>query len=234
LVFVYVLLCDIQRINCLYSTKTAYHDSFNKAQLDFINNKNNYLIENCKPEQIYLIVRHGARYPSQKQAIKAAKCLERLKTQTDNIESIVFNIENTFIDKPDYGLTDLGAIETRQISQRFKHRYPDIFADLTVDQVNLKSSTKARSYESGTNFTKVLFEQNNINASLDDDMLRGFDNCKKYANQMNIHGPTLKKKMNLFKESKHVKQIIANFKSRHSIAADHDVRIGKKKDPDFR
>ena len=34
-------------INCLYSTKTYYYDSFTEEQLDFINTESNYQVDGC-------------------------------------------------------------------------------------------------------------------------------------------------------------------------------------------
>jgi hypothetical protein len=213
-------------VSCLHSTKTAYHDSFSASQLRFISDERNYLIENCTAEQIYLVVRHGARYPSHKQARKAASALENLKQRVQNVESVLLEVENTFKDKPDYGLTELGGNEPRQISARFKRRYPEIFSNLTVDKLDFKSSTKPRSYESGTNFTQVLFGQAAVNLTFDDHMLRGFDHCQKYVSGMKENKKSLKKEMNAFKASEHVERVIVEFKERHFIPVDHEVRIG--------
>jgi hypothetical protein len=50
--FIISILCHFfiywNAVNCLYSTKTHYYDSFNKEQLDFINSENNYQVDNCK------------------------------------------------------------------------------------------------------------------------------------------------------------------------------------------
>ncbi len=35
------------KINCCYSTKVAYADSFTQSQLEFIDVEENYQLENC-------------------------------------------------------------------------------------------------------------------------------------------------------------------------------------------
>ena len=57
--FVISILCHVIMfwisVECMYSTKTHYYDSFTKEQLDFINTENNYQVDNCK-SVIFLIV----------------------------------------------------------------------------------------------------------------------------------------------------------------------------------
>jgi hypothetical protein len=176
-----------------------------------------------------LVVRHGVRYPSQKQALEAWACLESLKLQVKGMKSILFEIENTFIDKQDYGLTKLGGMETRQIANCFKHRYPEIFSKLRVEEINFKSSSKTRSIESETNFTRILFDHEDIDLKIDDDMLLGFDNCKNYIRQMNLNNKSLKKEIEFFKATKHVHKLLGDFKKRLFIRSDYNVRIGNSR-----
>jgi hypothetical protein len=43
----FILAFELKFNVAFYSTKTAYLDSFNKEQLDFINNPDNYIINDC-------------------------------------------------------------------------------------------------------------------------------------------------------------------------------------------
>jgi hypothetical protein len=118
----------------LHSTKTAYMDSFSPEQLEFIHNPENFVIEGCQPEQIYLFLRHGARYPNEKQVAKSKEFLAEVQkhrsTSSSSNQKAKSNIDDlvvTFNDKPNYALSELGKIEMHQIAQRFSKRYPVLF-----------------------------------------------------------------------------------------------------------
>jgi multiple inositol-polyphosphate phosphatase/2,3-bisphosphoglycerate 3-phosphatase len=177
-----------------------------------------------------MVVRHGSRYPSNKQANKSVTTLERLKSYLTNPKSLLNDIKDTFKNKPHYGLTDLGAYEMRTIADRFKKRYSNLFSKVDIDQIDFMSSSKPRSMESGLNFTTTLFShlKDDIVKSLkiNDNLLRGFDHCKKYVKEVQLNDG-LHENLNLFKRSEYVEKLIQDFKKRHFIDDDVDLHIGK-------
>ena len=42
-----VICSNVNQVRCGYSTKTAYMDSFSPEQIEFINNPENYKIDQC-------------------------------------------------------------------------------------------------------------------------------------------------------------------------------------------
>ncbi len=48
LLILFISIFQLKLNIALHSTKTAYLDSFNKEQLDFINNPDNYIIKDCR------------------------------------------------------------------------------------------------------------------------------------------------------------------------------------------
>jgi len=45
--YLFLIATQLKQANCLYSTKVAYIDSFTQNQLEFINQTENYQLENC-------------------------------------------------------------------------------------------------------------------------------------------------------------------------------------------
>lgn len=91
-----------------------------------------------------MFLRHGARYPNEKQVIKSKEFLKEIKEyrnktkqqandiddlDEDNLNSktLIDELNVTFTDKPHYALSDLGKHEMHQIAQRFSKRYPSLF-----------------------------------------------------------------------------------------------------------
>jgi multiple inositol-polyphosphate phosphatase/2,3-bisphosphoglycerate 3-phosphatase len=206
-------------VNGLHSTKTAYLDSFTTDQLEFISKHENYLINDCVPEQLYLFVRHGSRYPNPKQVNASRKFLAKAQ---------LANFRVTFEDKPSYGLSDLGRQEMAGIAKRFRQRYPGLFptdgADLLRDEtVSVVSSEKSRCIDSAKSFLQGL------NVSVDDKieavdrkivinnkMMRLFSQCERYLQGVDKnHSATV----NLFdyKYGKEMMATLDRFRKRHGI-----------------
>ncbi len=191
-----------------------------------------------------MVVRHGSRYPSHKQSKRSIEFLDILRRSSDNssyVEAVLNKIdENMFKDKPHYGLTELGGLEQQEIGARFRKRYFDLIKNVNLQDISFISSSKARSFESGGNFSYHLFLENfKKNQSnffsfeeflstmkTDDDMMRGFDTCKIYIDKI-TNNKESSIEYNLFKEQQIVKELVGNFKKRHFINEKIDIDIGE-------
>ena len=153
-----------------------------------------------------------------------------------NSSSLIHEIVDTFEGKPHYGLTELGATEMRSIAKRFRARYPNLFANFDSERMSIISSSKARSIESGTNFTLAAFDDDKApehhhneileHFVIDDEMLRGFDHCQRYIHEIKDNEQANKEISN-FKKSEKVQKLVREFKKRHFIDDAFDLSIGK-------
>ncbi|CAF0838295.1 unnamed protein product [Brachionus calyciflorus] len=227
-------LCIKKSFEIKHSTKTAYLDSFSDEQLKYINNIENYKIENCSPEQIYIFLRHGSRYPNSKYVrntedfLNKVKVLRREQAEKYNVTktSAIDEIFLTFHDKPHHGLSDLGAFEMYDIGQRFKKRYPNLFSNDEKDvlnHINIVSSDRDRSIDSGKNFVNGVFgkgsrisEYVNNNFILNNTLIRYFDECERYLVDVKKKKKSNEDLVNFIKGHE-MTRLLSNFKTRNHI-----------------
>lgn len=165
---------------------------------------------------VYVVLRHGSRYPSTKQIEKSTKFLELVKQA--NINSHVLNdIRQTFYPEQHYQLSDLGALEMRTIAKRFQLRYPHLLNNLS--KIDVVSSSKERSFHSAFHFLASWFDESNVTTEkilIDDQMMRLFDECPNYLDAVKRNQTTYEQ-FGLFINSSFFQNILANFKQRHQI-----------------
>jgi broad specificity phosphatase PhoE len=103
-----------------------------------------------------LFVRHGARYPNPKQVNASKKFLEESYSHLEKSSSfsLLKNIVLTFLNKPAYGLSDLGKKEIFDMAQRYRDRYPLLFQNLEEKKMSVISSVKDRCIDSAREFLK--------------------------------------------------------------------------------
>ncbi len=184
-----------------------------------------------------MLVRHGSRLPSTKQATSALKFLNAVSFFINDSQSLIFEIKNRFKGNPNYALTGLGAHEMRIIASRFKARYESLLKNLNLtSQLSLISSSKVRSLESGFNFTHELFarqleseeefQQKIVHSfQINDQMLRGHILCNRYRKNVKKND-TVYRELISFKENQLGRQLLVNFKKRHFIHENFQINMG--------
>lgn len=138
---------------------------------------------------------------------------------------------DSFQGKPPYGLSDLGAREHQQIGRRFRTRYANLFnvdeSEHTIHtHFNLISSSKNRSIDSGVNFVRGLYGDDHTLVNwlarkfeINDTMMRQFDFCERYVNEvLEADKTNPKSEGNLFNKGKEMKEMVRRFKERNDIA----------------
>lgn len=115
-------------------------------------------------------MRHGSRYPNKKHVQKSEKFLDQVKLYRENqsqaTRTVVDELILTFSDKANHALSELGALEMRQIGERFRKRYPFLFnftslsEEEIISSVDLVSSSKQRCLDSARNFIDGLLTDN--------------------------------------------------------------------------
>ncbi len=228
----FLIFCLISVISCLFSTKTAYLDSFTHSQLEFINETQNYYIDSCEPVQIYLVLRHGSRYPSEEQIKKSQQFLDDLKTfrsQKLPVEkTVIDHIVNSFENFEPHGLSFLGEKEMQEIGTRYKTRFPKLFNE----EIHTISSFKQRSIDSAKSFLKGIYTDMDMYAAsvknivINNRMMRLFDECEHYV-VASRENSTVFKEMTLFKKGSHFGNLIKRLKETNGL--DHFEHINPSK-----
>ena len=182
-------------------------------------------------------MRHGSRNPSTKQVKKSKHFLEQvlkhLNKENKKKQNVFDEIQITFENTEDRGLTELGARELYGIGKRFRDRYPTLFTqfeeDIKSKKLDIASSSKNRSIESGKNFLYGLYENytnNHDQASLydqfqkliylNDYMMRMFDQCKAYVRGVKNNANAINEYLK-FKAGHEMNELVERIKKRFNI-----------------
>lgn len=157
-------------LNKRSSTKTPY---------DYVANKNTTinLIETieCKPIQIWLVARHGTRYPNKKDIsllqYKIPTLTEKLNKNRNEVEAEIKHIiqalsvwEPKTAKNIDESYTKLlhveGKNEMFNLANRFVDRFQMILKDQPPEMFKFRSTNEQRTEQSKLNFLKGLFHGN--------------------------------------------------------------------------
>lgn len=180
-----------------------------------------------------MVVRHGARYPSAIQIAKSKDFLADVRQYRSNqnftkknlLDEVVF----TFGDTVPNDLSDIGRQELKTIAERFKKRYPKLFANET--NISVVSSYKDRSIDSARSFLQQILEEADYLSALnririDNRLMRSFDECKQYVEGVKKNSSALNELI-LFEKSQHVNELITRLKIRHDIVDFEGFDISK-------
>lgn len=130
---------------------------------------------------------------------------------------IIDQIQHTFNRDFHYRLSDLGAHEMEQISQRFMKRFPNLFTNLTDNHIDLISSSKERSTQSAYHFLKgINLENLSSKMIINDRMMRLFDECDNYDSEVKKN-QTAYEELILFGQSDFIVNLTKRFKERHDL-----------------
>lgn len=178
-----------------------------------------------RAKQIYILVRHGSRFPSGKQIIASGDFLDNFKSfrlnqilnqnGTKPLDEIYFSFKDV---KP-YELTDLGKTEMIGIAERYRQRFPSLFKKEGID---VMSSYKDRSVNSAQSFIKGLFPTEKDATGVIDRIhinnriMRLFDECSRYVKGVKQNSTAMNEFLS-FKNGHHIKEILDNIKRRNDI-----------------
>ncbi|XP_012230386.2 multiple inositol polyphosphate phosphatase 1 isoform X1 [Linepithema humile] len=217
------LKCDIEMSEKL---ETCYADNNNpypftgvKTAYDFVHSNitKRIVLENCKPQQIWMLVRHGTRYPNEKginQMLNLTHFRDFVISNHENhkrghlCEKDLENLKNW---KPDpglhpnraKGLSSQGKKDLEMLGQRLKKEFPQLFGTCESHHCKFRSTDTQRTVDSMNSFVKGAFSSTftpnpEIVPSVNDTLLKIYDNCKpweemKVTQEMTkwINGPTM-------------------------------------------
>lgn len=203
-----------------YGTKTAYEFVYEKKAIP--------PIPSCTPKQVWLVARHGTRYP-------AASVITALKTLEDTRNQIIYNHEqrkngelcdkdlenlkrwsiNITEDQSDT-LTQQGHEDLFLLAKRIKTDFPEVLDwSYSQDRYEFRHTDTQRSQASCESFIKGMFGSDTTNVYVpppipNDQMLCPYSNCTVW--EKTIAELTQEKKR--FQETALMKNVIHNVSHR--------------------
>ncbi len=188
------LLVKLNTISCeiyekeyrkLYSTKTAYDDSFTEHEKVYRERVWSQRFPGCVPIQVNMVVRHGTRYPSRKDIENASDLMERIAGKITNPKFQPIN-EWTVpvgVDKA-RALTPRGEEELCDIGQRVLNGMPHLFDDVKDNFLLFQSSNRERAIQSAKAFQTGFLQNRTLNIDIRDDLMRYYDNCPRHTHEV--------------------------------------------------
>ncbi|XP_043496791.1 multiple inositol polyphosphate phosphatase 1-like [Polistes fuscatus] len=194
--FAYDCFLEDDNYKCRLGTKTPYR---------FIASHNDKPIEypGCVPKKIWLILRHGTRYPGKKHVSHMTKDLLKLKeiilnnykmNETNLSHDIIINLANwkmRFTENDTMNLAEEGENEMIDLGERYQSRFPTIMPE-TYDNKTYKFKYTAtqRTEESAKYFAAGLFgwfNSQNVwypKAEHKDPVLRFYKLCTRWRSEV--------------------------------------------------
>ena len=200
-----------------------------------------------RPKQIYIFLRHGARFPSKKQVEKSKNFIEHVRNYLKQKSDVNFaskqlldSLTVTFDDKPYHGLSLLGEDEMFDIGKRFMNRYPSLFNKAAIEHsiqnldsyISIVSSEKERCVDSAKSFLNGLLFDNKdyfndpnykrISKLISDRIVINNQMLRLFALCKKYlvtveSNHTATSDLHGFKYGEHMNEVVRRFKKRHEI-----------------
>ncbi|XP_071508657.1 multiple inositol polyphosphate phosphatase 1-like [Diadema antillarum] len=152
-----------------YSTKTGYDSSFEPGTKEIANRLRDWraiardvaeisAVAQCQPAGVYVVYRHGARYPGGSDIAEYNAFLTQLKkTGVSNDYAYLTNITDNLYALPLQGqLHPAGLAEMQNLGSRIKTRLPQLISTNPLNEFRFQSTYKRRTTESAIGFINGL------------------------------------------------------------------------------
>ncbi|CAL7947580.1 unnamed protein product [Xylocopa violacea] len=227
------LLYNNNDYRCRLGTKTPYR---------FISNHddNPFEYSGCNPKKIWLIIRHGTRYPGKKYISSMMEKLpklkniilknyERNKTKFTKEDAILFEEWNvTFSEGDIMKLAEEGENEMIDIGERYQSRFPTLMTEVYDNQTyRFKYTATQRTEESAKNFATGLFGRRNSykvqypEPEHKDPVLRFYKRCQRWRFEVDKN-PNAQIEKEKFLKSKIYKKMLRDVSQRIGYQIDHE------------
>ncbi|XP_078044814.1 multiple inositol polyphosphate phosphatase 1 [Augochlora pura] len=219
---------------CKLATKTPYR---------FIANYDDSVLEysGCTPKKIWLVVRHGTRYPGQKYVLPMIEMLPKLQqnildnyqkgetTLNDEDIDLLKDWKITFTENDIMRLADEGGNEMIDLAERYQSRFsslmPEIYSNKTY---RFKYTATQRTEESAKNFATGLFGRHNSykvwypEAEHKDPVLRFYKLCERWLRDVD-NNPEAQEEEKQFLKSETYTGMLRDVSERIGYQIDHEV-----------
>ncbi|KAG9466377.1 hypothetical protein GDO78_016717 [Eleutherodactylus coqui] len=220
-----------------FGTKTRYEEvnPFLLTNPLLVTRKEDLLPNTCTPLQIVSVIRHGTRYPTEKQIKKLKKMYSLIKESTSNSE-LVKELQNWnlwYDDWMDGQLVKKGEEDMKNLAYRLASLFPSLFTSDKFHKCKMSfiTSSKHRCVDSTKAFINGLAhtylklppptEDTLENVScrepvVNDTLMRFFDHCEKFVAQVE-ENDTAMYEVDEFKEGPEMKRVLRKISNLLSI-----------------
>ena len=233
-IFAHNCLLDNRNYKCRIGTKTPYR---------FISNHDDSPLEypGCISRKIWLILRHGTRYPGKKYVPSMIEKLPKLqKIILDNYKGNESEFTDEDIDlfkewkitfnKDDImKLAEEGEDEMIDIGERYQSRFPILMPEIYDNQIyRFKYTATQRTEESAKNFATGLFGRHSSyrvqypEAEHKDPVLRFYKRCQRWRSEVDKN-PDSRIEKEKFLKSNVYKKMLEDVSRRIGYQVDHEI-----------
>ncbi|XP_063240305.1 multiple inositol polyphosphate phosphatase 1-like [Bacillus rossius redtenbacheri] len=205
-----------------FGTKTAY-------EFVYHDRRKPENIPNCQPAQVWMLSRHGTRYPKRPE-IQNLTDVAQLRDQIlrnaqesggrhlcwEDLEALRRWNFTVRMDQESL-LTLQGRDDMKFLAMRFKTRYPGLLErPYSVGMYEFRYTVKERTKQSAEVFSRAMFGHSSIHfmePTENDTLLRPYHVCDTWRKQVD-ENPETYKEMHLFEEGPEMQNLIQNVSSR--------------------
>ncbi|XP_058806693.1 multiple inositol polyphosphate phosphatase 1-like isoform X2 [Phymastichus coffea] len=224
---------DSNKFYCQLNTKTPYRfvANYNDSQLHY---------PGCTEKKIWMMIRHGTRFPGKKHIKKMKTILSELKNKIienfnkNNSELSVDTVERltewrrSFNKDDDKNLALEGEHELVDLAERMQARFPKLLPeDYSKDVYKFKYTNTQRAEKSAKSFALGLFGQNQSmsigfpEAENKDPILRFYKRCDRWKIEVDENPETYKEKNSLI-QSQILGKVLDNVSKRVGFKVNYE------------
>ncbi|XP_057320410.1 multiple inositol polyphosphate phosphatase 1-like [Microplitis mediator] len=218
--------------NCRLTSMTPYRyiANYDDSEINF---------PGCEAKKMWLLIRHGTRYPS-KEVLNKMEQLVELRDKilvncnasncnlTDKQLTNLANWQFSIDKNKEMALAEEGGVEMRGLAERYQSRFPGLMPDKYDNRTyKFKFTSKQRTKESAGNFTVGLFGKNGSFdveypvAEEKDRILRFYKACDKWLRDIDDN-PDAYSEVEKFKASELMTKTLNDLSSRLGVTIDYD------------
>ncbi|XP_037805201.1 multiple inositol polyphosphate phosphatase 1-like [Penaeus monodon] len=217
---------DAQKVSDLFSSKSPY------AKLRGNMTKKDLVPESCHPVQLWHLVRHGSRYPSEKDIRTFMDILPELKARINGcvgcgklcssdkklLHFWLSNLNESLAQT----LAPEGAYQQEEISSKFLNLFPEILPDtFATEDYKFRYTATQRTKESAMAYARGAFGSHAKDIHMPEpvypDPLLQFDNvCSKYLAEVELNETSMQEER-LFRLGRQMKEVVGRVGERTGV-----------------
>ncbi|KAK6624155.1 hypothetical protein RUM44_011013 [Polyplax serrata] len=216
-----------------FATKTSYEFIYERPKL------RDRGIRDCEPVQLWILARHGTRYPGQK-SIRELSQLQHLKIEIlrnheelkngrlcyadlNSLKAWTFNVKMTDANL----LTKQGRSDLYFMAKRLRTKYPSLFQQgYSPNLFKFRHTDSERTRQSARAFAEGLFESTQgiwiPPAVVNDTVIKPYENCTYWQKQVK-NNPMNQREPELFKLSQDMRTLVHNVSARLGFLYDLSI-----------
>lgn len=218
---------DEQKVADMLSSKSPY------AKLRGNMTKKDLVPESCHPVQLWHLVRHGSRYPSEKAIQDFVNILPELRARIVNVckgcgklcssdKKLISYWQSNLNESIAQTLAPEGAYQQEEISSKFLNLFPEILPDtFATEDYKFRYTATQRTRESALAYARGAFgshaESIHMPEPTDPDPLLQFDKvCSKYVAEVELNDAAMREER-LFQIGSQMERVVSRVGERAGV-----------------